>query len=69
MGLRGEIADHPFLPICRSQIDVRYEADDRWVAEHMPGFHWMLVYGDYMRETGYALKKVNIAWDCPADVG
>ena len=64
MGLSGEIVDHPFLPICRSQIDVRFEADAQVVAERMPGFHWMLVYGNYLRETGYALKKVPIEWDC-----
>ncbi|MBP1767369.1 MAG: hypothetical protein H6P98_1484, partial [Candidatus Aminicenantes bacterium] len=29
----------------------------------MPGFHWMTGYGDYLRETGYALRRVNIAWD------
>jgi hypothetical protein len=29
----------------------------------MPGFHWMTCYGDYTREVGYALKKVNIEWD------
>jgi hypothetical protein len=27
----------------------------------MPGFHWMTVYGDHLREAGYALKKVPIA--------
>ena len=64
MGLSGEIIDHPFLPICRSQIEVRYPADDNVVAERMPGFHWMLVYGDYRREVGYALKKIPIEWDC-----
>ena len=63
MGLSGEIVDHPLLPICRSQIDVRFEVDSRLVAERMPGFHWMLVYGDYARETGYALKRTPIEWD------
>jgi hypothetical protein len=63
MGLSGEIIDHPFLPICRSQIEVRFDADTDQVAERMPGFHWMLVYGDYGREVGYALKKVPIEWD------
>ena len=64
LGLKGEIVDHPFLPICRSQIDVRFAADSHLVAQRMPGFHWMLAYGDYRREVGYALKKVKIAWDC-----
>ncbi|MCX7049069.1 MAG: sugar isomerase [Candidatus Sumerlaeota bacterium] len=62
VGLSGEIIDHPFLPICRSQIEVAYKADDIRVAENMPGFHWMTCYGDYLREVGYALRKVGIEW-------
>ncbi len=26
----------------------------------MKGFHWMMSYGNYLRETGYALKKVGV---------
>jgi hypothetical protein len=63
LGLLGEIADAPFLPICRSQIDVRYKCDDRTLAQRMPGFHWMTGYGDFTRELGYALKRVGIEWD------
>ena len=32
------------------------------LAERMPGFHWMTCYGDHLKETGYALKKVGIDW-------
>ncbi|NLX94852.1 MAG: sugar isomerase [Rhodopirellula sp.] len=63
MGLLGEVADSPFLPICRDQIDVRYDVPDQLVAERMPGFHWMTGYGDYTKELGYALRRVGIAWD------
>ncbi len=63
VGLMGEIIDAPFMDICRSQIDIRYTCDDLKLAERMPGFHWMSCYGDYMKEIGYALKKVNIEWD------
>ena len=63
MGLLGTIVDAPFLPICRDQIDVGYDVPDQLVAERMPGFHWMTGYGDYMKELGYALRRVNIAWD------
>jgi len=62
VGLGGEIVDHPFRPICRSQIDIQFKADSRVVAENMPGFHWMTIYGDYLREAGYALKRTKIAW-------
>ncbi|HSA94525.1 MAG TPA: sugar isomerase, partial [Acidobacteriota bacterium] len=63
LGLLGEIVDAPFLPICRSQIDIRYKCDDRTLAQRMPGFHWMTGYGDSTRELGYALKRVGIEWD------
>jgi len=61
--LAGEIVDAPFLPICRSQIDVAYKCPDEKVALNMPGFHWMTWYGDHIRETGYALKKIGIGWE------
>jgi hypothetical protein len=63
IGLRAEIADAPFLPICRSQIDVRFGCESQTLAQRMPGFHWMVGYGDYFREIGYALRRMNIAWD------
>ena len=62
-GLKGEIIDHPFFPICRSQIDVGFKVDPLVVADRMPGFHWMTIYGDYVKEVGYALKRTKIAWD------
>ena len=63
MGLLGEVADSPFMAICRDQIDVRYDVPDQLVAERMPGFHWMVAYGDHRKELGYALRRVGIAWD------
>jgi len=63
VGLLGEIVEAPFLPICRSQIDIRYKCDDRTLAQRMPGFHWMTGYGDYTRELAYALRRVGIEWD------
>ncbi len=63
VGLRGKIADAPFMDICRSQIDTSYACDDLKLAERMPGFHWMTGYGDYTKELGYALKKVGIQWE------
>jgi hypothetical protein len=59
----GKIVDNPTLDICRSQIDISYACESKSVAEKMPGFHWMTVYGDYLRETGYALKKIGITFE------
>jgi hypothetical protein len=63
VGLKAEIIDAPFMPICRSQIDIRFGCDSKRLAERMPGFHWMTAYGDYTRETGYACKKLGIQWE------
>jgi len=63
VGLLGEVIDAPFKPICRTQIDIRYKCPSSLVAERMPGFHWMFSYGDYMKELGYALRRVGIQWD------
>ena len=63
VGVRGEIVEAPFLPICRNQIDIRFTCDSLHLAQRMPGFHWMTCYGDYAKEFGYALKRVGIAWE------
>jgi hypothetical protein len=62
VGFEGEIVDSPFLHICRSQIDVEIKGDASKLLEEMKGFHWMTSYGDYLRETGYALKKLGVDW-------
>jgi len=63
VGLSGEIVDHPFFPICRSQIDIQFKCDSLLLADRMPGFHWMTIYGDYMKEVGYAMKKTKVTWE------
>ncbi len=62
IGFRGKIQDNPFLDICRSQVDVTIEGDCAKLAEDMRGFHWMLAYGDHLKETGYALNKLGVGW-------
>lgn len=62
VGFLGTIAGNPFLDICRSQIDVKIHGDTELLLREMKGFHWMTCYGDYLKETGYALKKVGVDW-------
>ena len=59
----GEIVDVPFLPICRSQIVIRYACSDRLLAERMRGYHWITFYGDYQREVEYALRRTKIKFE------
>jgi len=63
VGLLGKIIDNPFLDICRSQIDISFTCESKLVAEQMPGFHWITVYGDYMKESAYALNKIGINFE------
>lgn len=62
LGFRGTIQDNPFMDICRSQVDVAIEGNCDELAREMRGFHWMLAYGDHLKETGYALRKQGINW-------
>ena len=62
LGFRGKIIDSPNFDICRSQIDVEIDGDWKLLLEKMRGFHWMLCYGDYLKEFGYALNKIGIKW-------
>jgi len=63
IGFKGRIIDVPFLPICRSQMDIEIEGDWQKLLREMRGFHWMVSYGNYLREIGYALKKNNIEFE------
>lgn len=60
VGFEADIVGNPFLDICRSQIDVRIKGDSAALLQEMKGFHWMMSYGNYLRETGYALKKLGV---------
>ncbi len=62
-GFRGKILDSPSNPACRSQIDIKVEGDFRSLLKEMQGFHVQICYGDYLREVGYALKKIGaVEW-------
>lgn len=62
-GFKGKIIDTPSLPACRSQMDIEVDGDFRKLLTDMEGFHVQVCYGDYLREVGYALKKLKkIQW-------
>jgi len=69
-GFRGKIVDAPSYPACRSQMEIRIDGDWRRLVREMQGFHTQIVYGDYTREVGYALKKLggNIQWQCYSEI-
>ena len=62
LGFEAEIIDNPFFDICRSQVDVKINGDWEKLMAEIKGFHWMVSYGNYLKEVGYALKKVGVNW-------
>ena len=69
-GFRGTIVDSPSYPACRSQMEILIDGDWTRLVREMEGFHAQIVYGDYTREVGYALKKLGrqIQWQCYSEV-
>jgi len=67
VGFRGNITDHPFLDICRSQFDCTIDGSWKKLLKDMRGFHWMTCYGDYLEEIAYAAKKVGIEFENISD--
>ena len=64
-GFRGTIIESPSFPACRSQMEIAIDGDWRRLATEMEGFHTQIIYGDYLREIGYALKKLGkLEWQC-----
>ena len=68
-GFRGKIVGAPSYPACRSQMEILIDGDWRRLVREMEGFHTQVVYGDYTREVGYALKKLGgqIRWQSYSD--
>jgi hypothetical protein len=62
LGFKGRVAENPFFPICRSQQDIQIEGDWRKLAREMRGSHWMMAYGDFLREIGYCVRKMGMDW-------
>lgn len=62
VGMTGTIIDNPFLDICRTQYDIRYDGAEEKLNQVTKGFHWMISDGDYLKETAYAARKAGITW-------
>ena len=68
VGLRGTVRKNPCLPMCRSQQDVEIQGAWKRLIPEARNSHWMMVYGDYLREVGYAAHKIGLTWDNVSDV-
>ena len=67
VGIRGTVRKNPCMAICRSQQDVEIEGDWKRLIPEARNSHWMMAYGDYLREVGYAAHKLGLTWDNVSD--
>jgi hypothetical protein len=67
VGIRGTVRKNPCLAICRSQQDVEIRGDWKRLIPEARNSHWMMVYGNYLREVGYAAHKIGLTWDNISD--
>jgi L-fucose isomerase-like protein len=63
IGFKGIVKSNPFLQICRSQQDVEIQGDWKKLKKEVRDSHWMMSYGDYLKEVGYACRKIGIRWE------
>jgi L-fucose isomerase-like protein len=63
LGFKGIVKGNPYYEICRSQQDVKIVGNWKKLINEVRDSHWVMVYGDYLKEGGYAAKKLNIAWE------
>ena len=62
VGFKGNVKDNPLYDICRSQQDVEIQGDWSQLVKEVRDSHWMMTYGDYLKEAGYASRKIGIKW-------
>jgi len=62
VGFKGIVRANPFYEICRSQQDVEIQGQWQRLVDEARDSHWMMAYGDYLREAGYAARKLGLQW-------
>ena len=67
VGIKGVVQSNPFYDICRSQQDVRILGDWKRLLGEVRDSHWIMAYGDYLKELGYAAPRVGARWDQVSD--
>lgn len=63
LGFKGTVKANPFYDICRSQQDVEIQGHWQKLKAEARDSHWVMVYGDYLRELGYAARKLGLQWE------
>jgi len=63
VGMKGTVEGNPFYEICRSQQDVRIQGNWKKLLSEVRDSHWVMVYGDYLREIGIAAPRIGVTWE------
>lgn len=66
LGFQGIIRANPLYDGCRTQQDVELRGDWQRLLNETRDSHWMMAYGDWLRELGYATRKIGIRWETVA---
>jgi len=67
VGFKGTVESNPCYAVCRSQQDVVIQGKWKKLLKEVRDSHWMMVYGDYLDEVGYAARKMGIVWESLAE--
>jgi len=62
LGFKGIVKSNPFYEVCRSQQDVEIQGDWKKLCNEVRDSHWMMVYGDHLKEVAYAARKIGVNW-------
>jgi hypothetical protein len=62
IGFKGTIKANPSYDICRSQQDVEIHGGWQQLLGEVRDSHWVMCYGDYLREAGYGCRKLGLKW-------
>jgi hypothetical protein len=63
VGFKGIVESNPLYEICRSQQDVKILGDWKRLIHEVRDSHWIMAYGDYLREVGYVAPRIGIEWE------
>ncbi len=62
VGFKGIVKGNPSYQICRSQQDVEIQGEWEKLRNEARDSHWVMAYGDYLREVGFAARKLGLEW-------
>jgi len=63
VGIKGVVESNPFYDICRSQQDIVIQGNWKALLNEVRDSHWVMVYGDYLKEIGYAAPRIGVTWE------